>query len=128
MRAIVFDTTDPRALAAFWADVTRAPVAHDYRGEYVVVEWNPVLAFQYVSHPTPGKNRIHIDLLAPDAHAADDEIQRIVALGANRIGSVEMRDVSWVVLADPDGNEFCLFLPMGVKEDRLDRGSEAPAH
>ena len=112
MRAVVFDTTDPRALAAFWADVTRSPVAHDFRGEYVVVEWSPVLAFQYVSHPTHGKNRIHIDLQAADAEAAEEEIQRIVGLGAHRIGSVEMRNVSWVVLADPDGNEFCLFLPM----------------
>lgn len=113
MRAVVFDTTDPKALAAFWADVTHAPVAHDY-GEYVVVDWNPTLAFQYVSHPTAGKNRIHIDLLAPDERAAQEEVERIVSLGACRIGSVDMREASWVVLADPDGNEFCLFLPMNA--------------
>lgn len=108
MRAVVFDTTDPVSLAAFWSEVTSAPIRHD-SGEYVIVGWDPTLAFQYVSHPTPGKNRLHLDLRADDEESADAEIERIVELGATRIGSVEMRDVSWVVLADPDGNEFCLF-------------------
>lgn len=108
LRAIVFDTVDPKSLATFWSNVTRAPVVHDW-GEFVVVGWEPMLAFQYVSHPTPGKNRIHIDLRAPDEQTAESEIERVTQLGASRIGSVEMRGISWVVLADPDGNEFCLF-------------------
>lgn len=108
MRAVVFDTTDPRSLATFWADVTRAQISHDW-GEYVMVDWNPMLAFQYVAHPTPGKNRLHIDLQAPDTAAAETEVERIMGLGASRIGSVEMRGTSWIVLADPDGNEFCLY-------------------
>ncbi len=111
MRAVVFDTTDPRSLATFWSGVTGAPISHD-GSEFILIDWQPALGFQYTSHPTVGKNKLHLDLLSHDQAAVDREVERIVALGATRIGSVEMRDVSWVVLADPDGNEFCLYGPL----------------
>ncbi|GAB97874.1 hypothetical protein BJY21_000820 [Kineosphaera limosa] len=117
LRAVVFDTTDPSALAQFWSQVTSSPIAYDW-GEFVLVNWEPRLAFQYVSHPTPGKNRIHIDLRSSDERTAEVEIERIVELGATRIGSVEMRGASWVVLADPDGNEFCLFRTVPEQVER----------
>jgi hypothetical protein len=60
--------------------------------------------------PKTGKNRLHFDLAPPvggDQHA---EVDRLVALGATRI-DIGQGDVSWVVLADPDGNEFCVVGP-----------------
>ena len=105
---MVIDTTDPRAASAFWSAVLRAPVSHDW-GEYIVLASEPQIVFQFVGRPTPGKNRIHIDLQAAGAEDMDAEIERVLGLGATRVASVEMRGMAWVVLADPEGNEFCLF-------------------
>lgn len=108
LRCVVVDTTDPRALAAFWSAVLRAPIRHDW-GEYISLASDPQMSFQYVGRPTEGKNRLHIDLQADGATDVEAEIQRVIDLGATRVASVQMRGVSWIVLADPDGNEFCVF-------------------
>ena len=60
-----------------------------------------------VSREKAGKNRIHLDL-APDDQQA--EVERLLALGARRV-DIGQGDVSWVVMADPEGNEFCAFPP-----------------
>ena len=98
VESITFDTADPDKLADWWAraiDGTTNPVA---AGFFVIVTAprGPQLAFQKVDDPTPGKNKVHIDFVAPDM---DAEVKRLVDLGA---------DFKWVVLADPDGNEFCV--------------------
>jgi predicted enzyme related to lactoylglutathione lyase len=63
--------------------------------------------------PTPdakeGKNRVHLDLRPDDQHA---EVERLESLGARRV-DVGQEDVSWVVMADPEGNEFCVLRPHG---------------
>lgn len=60
--------------------------------------------------PKTGKNRFHFDI-APTAHGdQQQEVERLVSLGANRI-DIGQGDVSWVVMADPDGNEFCVLTP-----------------
>jgi predicted enzyme related to lactoylglutathione lyase len=64
-----------------------------------------VLAFQKVGDPTPGKNKIHLDLGA-DNRAA--EVARLVAAGASFVAEHEHDGFGWTTLADPDGNQFCV--------------------
>ena len=70
----------------------------------------PTLLFLRVPDPTPGKNRLHLDLNATDRDQ-DAELQRLLALGATPVdvGQEPLSDtMTWHVLADPEGNEFCL--------------------
>lgn len=60
------------------------------------------------------KNRLHLDLRA-DGVATEGELERLVGLGARRVDVGQPPDASWVVLADPEGNEFCL-LSRSVQE------------
>ncbi len=57
-----------------------------------------------------GKNRLHLDVAPPDDGDRDVEVERLVSLGAHRI-DIGQGDVDWVVMADPDGNEFCVLTP-----------------
>ena len=60
--------------------------------------------------PKIGKNRLHLDIAPPADVDQQAEVDRLVALGATRI-DIGQGDVSWVVMADPDGNEFCVLSP-----------------
>jgi hypothetical protein len=66
----------------------------------------PNLAFCVVPEARTVKNRVHIDITPINA-TQQDEVERLLALGATRI-DVGQVDVTWVVLADPEGNEFCV--------------------
>ncbi len=99
-----FDTLHPRRLAEFWSVVIDQPIAYDM-GRYVVLHGTPSLAFHYVPDPTPGKNRLHVDLFTDDSTG---EIDRLLDIGATLVSSVVQSGASWTVLADPDGNQFCL--------------------
>ena len=57
-----------------------------------------------------GKNRLHLDIAPPDHADQRAEVDRLVSLGASRI-DIGQGDVSWVVMADLDGNEFCVLSP-----------------
>jgi len=103
---ITFDTTDATALATWWARHTGGTVHDDNDGWFVTVTSDgPVLAFQKVPDPTPGKNRIHLDLTVEDRPAA---AAALIADGATAVAEHSMGEFSWTVLADPDGNQFCL--------------------
>jgi predicted enzyme related to lactoylglutathione lyase len=107
---ITVDAHDPRALADFWSKVLDYRIAVD-EPEEVGIEprlgEGPALLFVPVPEEKTVKNRVHLDL-APDDQAA--EVERLLALGATRV-DVGQGDVSWVVLADPEGNEFCVLTP-----------------
>jgi Glyoxalase-like domain len=60
--------------------------------------------------PKTGKNRLHFDIAPPAGGSQRAEVERLVSLGATRI-DIGQGQVSWVVLADPDGNEFCVLRP-----------------
>jgi predicted enzyme related to lactoylglutathione lyase len=108
--AVVLDCADPEGLAQFWAEALgyrRQPLEEPYlmllpaqRGG------GPGLTLQRVPEPKADKNRMHIDLHVEDV---DREVARLVALGATR-RSGELVEVGfrWVVLGDPEGNEFCV--------------------
>ncbi|MFW0796842.1 VOC family protein [Gordonia sp. CPCC 205515] len=105
---ITVDTTGPLPLATWWAQQTGGSIIAENEGFFVVVsigDGSPVLGFQLVDDPTPGKNRIHLDLHAEDL---DVEVARLIDAGATKIADHEMPGLSWVTLADPDGNQFCV--------------------
>jgi catechol 2,3-dioxygenase-like lactoylglutathione lyase family enzyme len=111
---LVVDSRDPESLAAFWAAVLGYRVLG--REDDGAVEIGPdagfggpapTLVFAPVAVPTPGKVRLHIDL-SPTDRDQDAELQRLLDLGATRAHVGESRDATWHVLADPEGNEFCL--------------------
>jgi hypothetical protein len=104
---VTFDSTAPRPLADWWALQLGGKVEADYDGEYIVVDWGagPKLGFQLVPDPTPGKNRIHLDLMCTDRPA---EVRRLLEAGATEVAEHLTEGFSWTVLADPDGNQFCV--------------------
>lgn len=105
---VSIDSTDPVPLARWWAEQLGGNIIQENDRFFVVVslgEAAPRLGFQKVGDPTPGKNRIHLDLTADDVEA---EVDRLVAAGATRVAEHEMPGFSWVTLADPDGNQFCV--------------------
>jgi len=107
VESITFDTTDPQKAAEWWAQAAGGQLTPYVPGEYVAVERQPgpKLLFQKVSDPTPGKNRVHLDFTADDVDAA---VKRLVELGASETGRHSMGPIAWVVLADPEGNAFCV--------------------
>lgn len=110
--AIVIDAADPDALRDFWVAAMRYE-PHGSAGPYRSAtpptgQAGPKLVFQQVDDPqTSTKNRLHIDIIVGDDVAS--ETARLTALGATTVSPlVEEVGTSWVVLADPEGNEFCL--------------------
>ncbi|MEJ2867286.1 VOC family protein [Actinomycetospora sp. OC33-EN08] len=110
--AVAVDARDPERLASFWAAALGSEIVRrwdDAEGTpYVEVALvgDTVLLFQAVEAPTEGKNRMHLDLRVPDDGDQRAECDRIVGLGATVIDEAPQHP--WVVLADPEGNEFCV--------------------
>ena len=111
---LVVDSRDPEALASFWAEVLDYRVLG--REDDGAVEIGPAagfggaaptLVFAPVAEPTPGKGRLHIDVNATDRDQ-DEELERLLGLGATRADVGQTGEENWHVLADPEGNEFCL--------------------
>ncbi|MCZ4076728.1 VOC family protein [Rhodococcus sp. H36-A4] len=105
---ITFDSSNPGPLARWWAEQTDGRIDEENDGWFYTVVLPSVpyrLAFQKVDEPTPGKNRIHLDLTTSDLAA---ERSRLVASGASEVAEHTMGDFTWVTFADPDGNVFCI--------------------
>jgi predicted enzyme related to lactoylglutathione lyase len=113
VQAVNIDARDPSALAAFWRDALgwRITAVED---DEVVLEPPagspedgvvPDLLFAKVPETKTVKNRLHIDLRPQDQAV---EVARLQALGARRVSVGQGDDVTWVVLVDPEGNEFCV--------------------
>ena len=104
---VVIGTRDPATLGRWWCEALKWVVVDDNPPVFEIQpqpDRLPGILFLPVDEPKQGKNRLHIDL-RPDDQAA--EVKRLIALGASRV-DVGQGDVSWVVLADPEGNEFCV--------------------
>jgi predicted enzyme related to lactoylglutathione lyase len=105
---IVVDAEDPAGLSRFWAEVLDWKIMYESDDEVVIAKDEdryPGLVFVPVPEAKQVKNRLHIDL-APDDREA--EVDRILALGATRADVGQSDEVTWTVLADPEGNEFCV--------------------
>jgi hypothetical protein len=121
---LVVDAADPARLARFWAAALRWEVAPEEPDEVDV--WPPgfsypdssalPLVFVPVPEPKTGKNRVHLDLATESRRHQAAEVERLLALGATPAG-IGQRDVPWTVLADPEGNEFCVLDPRRVYRD-----------
>ncbi len=108
---LVIDARDPRSIARFWAAVLDQQVLYESADEVIVGSDEhryPGLCFVPVPEHKTVKNRLHIDL---DPDDRDAEVKRIIALGARRADVGQGPDATWVVLADPEGNEFCVLRP-----------------
>ncbi|MDQ3808969.1 MAG: VOC family protein [Chloroflexota bacterium] len=108
---LVIDCANPRHLADFWSAVLGYRVL-DSTDDDSLVEIGapgaqPTLVFARVPEPKTVKNRLHIDLNATGDADQQSELARLLSLGA-RHTDVGQREVTWFVLADPEGNEFCL--------------------
>ncbi len=116
----MFDCADPRGVARFWRDATGFRVRHRPEEPEDLDEWtddpdwvalrNPVagspgLGFQRVPEGKVVKNRVHLDLYAPDE---EGEVARLKDLGATELWRSRDPDDAFIVLGDPEGNEFCV--------------------
>ena len=106
---LVVDCLDPGRVAEFWAAVLGYSVLE--RGASGEVEIGggsgPTLVFVPVPEGKKEKNRVHIDV-NPIGTEQEEELERLLALGARRVDVGQGPDVSWIVLADVEDNEFCL--------------------
>jgi predicted enzyme related to lactoylglutathione lyase len=110
--AISMVALDPQRVAEFWRSVLGWELLQsDATGADIgpADGSGPRIEIGRVSDSKTVKNRIHLDLRA-DGSSQDDELQRLLHLGATRIDVGQPSDATWVVLADPEGNEFCLLL------------------
>jgi predicted enzyme related to lactoylglutathione lyase len=112
IQCLGIDANDPDRLAEFWAAALGWRRTHADEDEVVLEPpvgsrqegVAPDLLFLRVPEEKAGKNRLHLDLRPLDQ---DAEVARLAELGARRV-DVGQGDVSWVVMADPEGNEFCV--------------------
>ena len=117
IQCLCIDTTDPARLASFWQSALGWRRTYE-REDEVVLEPPagsredgvvPDLLFRRVPEQKAGKNRLHLDLRPGDQ---DGEVARLEQLGARRVNVGQGADASWVVMADPDGNEFDVLRPL----------------
>jgi len=125
---IVVDCHDTEAQAVFWAavlgyrvvdssdgDVEIAPLEYepaDFAEQVRRAPTAPTLMFQLVPEGKTVKNRLHIDV-SPIDRTQEAEVERLIALGARHV-DIGQGEQSWVVLADPEGNEFCVLRSLAV--------------
>ncbi len=106
IKNLTFDCVDPLLVATFWAAALGSDVDEESTPQKAFVEapgWGgPSIWFNRAEGPKPAKNRIHLDLRA--LGSIRDEVDRLVALGATVISET----AALVVMADPEGNEFCV--------------------
>jgi hypothetical protein len=119
---VVVDCHDPVAQAAFWAAVLGYQVVSSEDGQVEIAPWEqeppdlaeqvrraptaPTLVFVTVPEGKTVKNRLHLDV-SPVDRSPQAEVERLIGLGARR-ADVGQGEVPWTVLADPEGNEFCV--------------------
>ncbi len=119
---IVVNCADVAAQAHWWAEALDWEIVYEAEDEVVIVpRWQaddeealpferqtPGMVFVPVPEPKTVKNRIHIDLAPHSTQDRSAEIQRLLDLGATPVDVGQGPDVTWTVLADPEGNEFCV--------------------
>jgi hypothetical protein len=124
IQCMCVDALDPAAQGRWWAEALGWRITFEDADEVVLEPpagspqdgVAPDLLFLRVPEAKELKNRLHLDL-RPDDQAA--ELARFEGLGARRVDVGQRVDVSWVVLADPEGNEFCIL--RALRPEELDR-------
>lgn len=119
---VVVDCRDAQILAQFWCEVLDYHIVYRHRDWLEIGPWEagsepPVEELRRAARPATllfipvpegkqTKNRLHLDV-CPIDRTQDEEVERVLALGARRV-DIGQGEQSWVVLADPEGNEFCI--------------------
>ena len=115
--SVVVDAADPPALARFWSGATGWPITLEEPDEVVVEppdgEPGIALVFGSTTDPKVVKNRVHIDLDSRSPEHQAELVERVRRAGATPL-DIGQGAVPWVVLADPEGNEFCVLDPRDV--------------
>jgi hypothetical protein len=118
LNEIVIDCHDPRRLADFWCQVLDYKIVDEgedeveindhriTREEFLAGPVPPSLLFERVPEGKTVKNRLHLDVSPIDVDQ-QAEVERLIGLGARHV-DIGQGEQSWVVLADPEGNEFCV--------------------
>ncbi|MDG4804874.1 VOC family protein [Micromonospora sp. WMMD980] len=111
--AVVVDCADPREMARFWGEATDWTV-HEVTDEHASLRSaqgvGPYLEFVRNPDPKTGWNRVHLDVRPYPADDMAAEVARLETLGATRI-ELSGAHIHWTVMADPEGNEFCVLTP-----------------
>ena len=119
--SVTFDCADALEVARFWSAALGRPLDPDASSEYAAIgfdgrrdtvgwaaverEHDPTWLFVKVPEPKTAKNRLHLDVMTDDPAA---EVARLVELGATRVTDAAEYGYTWTVMADPEGNEFCV--------------------
>ncbi len=127
---LVLDCHDPERLAAFWCAVLDFEVIDQGEGKVEIGSWQPTveevrarqmpptIVFIRVPEGKTVKNRLHLDVSPINANT-EDEAARLLALGATRVDVGQGPGRSWVVMADPEGNEFDVVRSLAPADQRL---------
>ena len=119
--SVTFDCADALEVGRFWSGALGRPLDPKASSDFATIgfagrrdeagwapverDQDPTWMFGKVAEPKTAKNRMHVDLMAPDPEA---EVLRLVELGATRVADIEEYGYAWTVMADPEGNEFCV--------------------
>ncbi len=111
---LTFDSADHLAQTRWWAQALAWEIVHEGEREGVILspthQGNSIV-FVPVPEAKSTKNRIHLDLASDSAEDQSAIVERLQGAGATRIDIGQPNDAPWVVLADPEGNEFCVSPP-----------------
>jgi predicted enzyme related to lactoylglutathione lyase len=109
---LVVDARDPARLARWWAEALGFQITHQKSDEVEIRRTPdaPGLIFVPVTEAKQVKNRLHLDLRPDDREA---EVERLVDMGTRHVDVGQPADATWIVLADPEGNEFCVLRALG---------------
>ncbi|KAB8188674.1 VOC family protein [Nonomuraea phyllanthi] len=113
IHAVTIDAADPHKIASWWSEATGLPLGEgDQPGDDEVMlrtKQDPFLLFIRVPEGKSVKNRVHLDVNGTDGRTRDQEVERLVGLGATIADDMRNPDgTGWVVMLDPEGNEFCV--------------------
>ena len=123
---LTVDSKDPKKLGEWWKEALDLETVFEADDEFAVTgkgrldgHWN--ILFYRADGEKTVKNRLHLDLIPDSDQAA--EVARLEAMGATR-ADIGQEDVTWVVMADPEGNEFCILSPRDDLPDSAGEGQQ----
>lgn len=111
---VVFDANDPMRLAQFWAEALRWAIGETTDDEVALVPTDDTgfgILFGLVPEKKSSQNRTHFDLTTASLEDQNDTVARLLEIGAAHVDVGQSRSENHVVLADPEGNEFCVLAP-----------------
>ncbi|GAA1744528.1 VOC family protein [Nonomuraea bangladeshensis] len=121
IHAVTVDAADPYALASWWSRATGLPLGEDDQpGDDEVMlrtERDPYVLFIRVPEGKTVKNRLHFDVNGTAGATRDEEVDRLIGLGATVHADLRRPDgTGWVTMLDPEGNEFCVCRSQAERE------------